>query len=73
MDALDDETRVTTLEARAKALGLPFYRISAVSGAGVPELLEAMWQEIAAERSADAAAPPVPADPSLDLLATTKK
>jgi len=74
MDALDDETRVTALEARAKALGLAFFKISAVSGAGVPDLLEAMWQHVAAERSADAAdVPPVDASASAGLLASTRK
>jgi GTP-binding protein len=73
MDALDDETRLTALEARAKALGLAFFKISAVSGAGVPDLLEAMWQHIVAERSTDAADAPPPLGASSDLLAGTKK
>ena len=73
MDALDDETRVTALEARAKALGLAFFKISAVSGAGVPDLLEAMWQHVVAERSTDAADAPPPLGASSDLLAGTKK
>ena len=34
IDALDDEQRPAALAARAKALGLPFYRISGVTGAG---------------------------------------
>jgi GTP-binding protein len=54
MDALDDEERVQVLEARAAALGLPFFRISAVTGAGVPPLLEAAWRELAAARDAEA-------------------
>jgi GTPase len=74
MDALDDETRVAALEGRANALGLPFLKISAVSGAGVSDLLEAMWQHVAAERSADAAdMPPGDASASAGLLASTKK
>ena len=73
MDALDDETRVTALEGRANALGLPFLKISAVSGAGVPDLLEAMWQHVVAERSTDAADAPPPLGASSDLLAGTKK
>ena len=48
IDALDDETRVKALEAKARALGLPFYRISGVSGAGLPQLLEGVWRELAA-------------------------
>src|SRR5262245_32111130 len=46
IDAIDpvaDAERVDALAARAAALGLPFVRISGVTGAGVQELLEAMW------------------------------
>jgi hypothetical protein len=43
---------VLDLEKRASELGLPFFRISAVTGAGVPELLEAIWPHLAA-READ--------------------
>ncbi|MBS1817447.1 MAG: GTPase ObgE [Acidobacteria bacterium] len=55
IDALDDEERAAAVDARAKALGLPFFRISGVTGAGVPELLEAAWRELAAAREAEAA------------------
>src|SRR5437762_5023916 len=41
IDALDDEQRAKRLERRAKKLGLPFFRISGVTGAGVPELFAA--------------------------------
>ncbi len=34
---------------------LPFFRISGVTGAGLPPLLEAIWRELAAARAADAA------------------
>jgi GTP-binding protein len=43
MDAVSDETEVKKLAARAKALGLPFFKISGATGAGVPQLLEAAW------------------------------
>ena len=39
---------VQALAARAHALELPFFRISGVTGAGVPELLEAAWRQLAA-------------------------
>jgi GTP-binding protein len=55
MDAIDlvhDADRVQDLERRALKLGLPFFRISAVTGAGVPELLEAIWPHLA-PRQAD--------------------
>jgi GTP-binding protein len=48
MDAAPPEDEVAALRARARALGLPFFRISAVSGAGIPGLLEAMWTQLAA-------------------------
>jgi GTP-binding protein len=52
MDAVDPSNAdaVTALERRASALGLPFLRVSGVTGQGVPELLEAMWRGLAASR-----------------------
>jgi GTP-binding protein len=52
MDAVTGDTAdgVASLAARAAEHGLPFFRISAVTGAGIPELLEAMWRHVAAER-----------------------
>ena len=44
MDAVDDPSRVTSLEQRAHELKLPFFRISAATGEGIPTLLEGMWQ-----------------------------
>ncbi|HEX7487049.1 MAG TPA: GTPase ObgE [Vicinamibacterales bacterium] len=44
IDALDDEERVTRLRAKADEWRLPVYAISAVTGQGVPALLEAMWR-----------------------------
>jgi GTPase len=51
IDALDDEGRVSELRTRARALGLPFFRISAVTGAGVSELLEAAWSGLVDARA----------------------
>jgi GTP-binding protein len=56
IDALDEPERVTRLEARARELQLPFFRVSAVTGEGVPQLLEAAWPHIAEAREAEAAA-----------------
>jgi GTP-binding protein len=56
MDAVHDLERVEALGARAAELDLPFFRISAVSGNGVPRLLEAAWPHIAEARAAEAAA-----------------
>ena len=54
MDAVDDDSRVTALARRASALDLPFFRISGVTGAGLPTLLEVMWQHVVAERESTA-------------------
>jgi len=54
MDAVDDQSRVTALARRASALNLPFFRTSGVTGAGLPTLLEVMWQHVAAERESTA-------------------
>jgi GTP-binding protein len=54
IDALDDPERAHALEKRAKTLKLPFFRISAATGAGVPELVEAMWHRLAASRQSAA-------------------
>jgi GTPase len=44
IDSLDDPERLASLEAKAAEWALPVYRISAVTGEGVPRLLEAMWR-----------------------------
>ena len=56
IDALDDEARAAAVEQRAHALGLPFFRISGVTGAGLPDLLEAAWRELARARADEAEA-----------------
>ena len=48
------DERLRTLERRARELKLPFFRVSGASGAGVPELLEAMWQRLSAARQSAA-------------------
>src|SRR5258706_9657333 len=50
IDAVDDESRVAAVARRAAELQLPFLKVSAATGAGIPELLEAMWQRLAASR-----------------------
>jgi GTP-binding protein len=66
IDAVDDPDRITRLEARARELNLPFFRVSAVTGNGVPQLLEAAWPHIAEARAAEAAALALLAEPALD-------
>jgi GTP-binding protein len=53
MDAVgpDLDAAIAALEKRAKRLKLPFFRISGATGAGVPDLLEAMWRTLAAARA----------------------
>ncbi len=69
IDALDDPARLERLRSHAGDLGLPLFPVSAATGEGVPALLEAVWQAIAARSTAS----PGPAsdeglerDPELD-------
>jgi GTP-binding protein len=55
MDALEDPSRLARLEAATRARGVPFAEVSAVTGEGVPELLEMVWPYVAAAREAAAA------------------
>jgi GTP-binding protein len=55
IDAVDDPTRVERLEQHARMLGFPFFKVSAVTGEGVPALLEAAWPHIAEARAAEIA------------------
>jgi GTPase len=56
IDALDDPARLEALQAHLDKLGIPLYKISAATGEGVPVLLEAVWQQIAAGRERERAA-----------------
>jgi GTPase len=60
IDALDEPDRLERLEAHVASLGIPFMRISAVTGEGLPALLEAMWRVIEAARDSG----PAPGDPA---------
>jgi GTPase len=57
MDALDDPKRLAALEKRVKKLKLRFFKISGVTGEGVPGLVEAAWPYVqqALEAEAEAA------------------
>ena len=71
MDALDDPTRLERLRAHLRAAGVPIYPVSAVTGDGLPLLLEAVWKTLAEhavpaiEDRASAARAGVPAHRSL--------
>jgi len=47
VDALDEPDRLKKLAKHLKKLKIPLYPISAVTGEGVPALLEAMWVDVA--------------------------
>jgi len=47
IDILEDPARLEALRAHAEALGLTFHAISAVTGEGVPALLETLWPYVA--------------------------
>jgi GTP-binding protein len=48
IDALDEPERLKKLTRHLKKRKIPLYPISAVTGEGVPALLEAMWRMVAA-------------------------
>jgi GTP-binding protein len=47
MDALDDPSRLERLRAHLQRAGVPLYPVSAVTGDGLPLLLEAVWKKLA--------------------------
>jgi hypothetical protein len=55
IDALDSPSGLERLEEHVRAVGLPFHRISGVTGEGVDTLLEAVWREVHGGRARDAA------------------
>jgi GTPase len=52
IDALDEPERLKKLTKHLKKLGVPLYPISAVTGEGLPGLLEVLWKYVSAERQA---------------------
>jgi GTP-binding protein len=48
IDALDDPSRLERLRAHLQRAGVPLYAVSAATGEGLPALVEAMWQQVAA-------------------------
>jgi GTPase len=47
IDALDDPSRLERLREHLQRRGVPLYAVSAATGAGLPDLLEAVWRELA--------------------------
>ena len=54
IDALDEPERLAKLKKHLKKLGVPLYPISAVTGEGLPALVEALWKQVSADRHAHA-------------------
>ena len=50
IDALDDPARVERLQQHVARLGLPFHRVSGVTGEGISGLLEAVWAQVETAR-----------------------
>jgi len=77
IDAVVDDGALAPLVARAADLNLPLFRISGVTGVGVPGLLEAAWRYVQdatahanlAVRGATAAAEGGPGGAAADMLA----
>jgi GTPase len=55
MDVAQDPARVEALENKAKEVGMPFYKISAVTGAGLDALIAAMAERVFAPREPEPA------------------
>lgn len=63
IDALDDPERLTRLRHWLAARSVPLYPISAVTGQGAAELMEALWRALVAARETHAGEP---ASPSIE-------
>ena len=51
IDALDDPARLSALRQHLEQRGIPLFPISAVTGEGLPALLEAVWKELEERRA----------------------
>jgi GTP-binding protein len=65
IDALDEPGRLERLREHLQEQGVPFYAVSAATGEGLPALLEAVWQQVAAARERAQ----VPLDDTTDTVA----
>jgi GTP-binding protein len=54
IDAIDEPERLKKLARHLKKLKIPLFPVSAVTGEGLPALLEAMWTEVSASRAEEA-------------------
>jgi GTP-binding protein len=53
MDVAQDPARIKSLQKIAKKKKLPFMKISSVTGEGIPELKQAMWDTLQAAKALD--------------------
>jgi GTP-binding protein len=58
IDVLDDPERLARLQAHLETRGVPLFTLSAATGRGIDELLEAVWRHVAASRNRAASTPP---------------
>src|SRR5918996_2922819 len=56
IDALDDVERLERLRTHLQERGVPLYAVSAATGEGIPELLEAVWRILSDRKQNDGAA-----------------
>jgi GTPase len=54
IDALDEPERLKKLARHMKKLKIPLFAVSAVTGEGLPALLDAMWSEVSDARAEEA-------------------
>jgi GTP-binding protein len=52
IDAVDDPSRLERLRQHVEPLGIALFPISAVTGEGIPALLEALWRAVNASHQA---------------------
>ena len=55
IDSLDEPERLAKLQKYMKKLKVPVYPVSAATGEGLPELLEALWKKVSAPKEEPAA------------------
>ncbi len=60
IDVVGDRERLTRLAGHVARLGIPLFAISAVTGEGVADLLEAIWRELDRARDTGAGESPSP-------------
>jgi GTPase len=71
IDALDDPARLEQLRRHVRKERLPFVKVSAVSGDGLNELLEAVWRGIVAARQTTPE-PETETDAGIDLITPSR-